>query len=100
MGAEFFIAAIKGSAWGRALEQIVSDVCKLLDADVDPTSPAADDSVRRLRQVCLEHSLGDPYIYAQWAPFIARVNRTDTVEGTNDRAWNFLAQAVHGRAGA
>jgi hypothetical protein len=68
-----------------------------LESHVDPTAPDADNPVRRFCQVCIEHALVDPHVFAQWAPFIARVNRTDTSQGARDAARDFLARAIRVR---
>ena len=56
----------------------------------------ADDLIERLRQICSAHALGDPHVYARWAPFTARVEQSEVPEGYED-GWDFLARAMRSR---
>jgi MerR family transcriptional regulator, thiopeptide resistance regulator len=96
--ADFFAAARKASSRAPIVKAVLNDADTLLDAQVDPAETDADDVVFRWRQVCSEHSLGDPYDVAQCAPFLDRVNRVNPAE-LNDAAWEFLASAVRARHG-
>jgi protein-L-isoaspartate(D-aspartate) O-methyltransferase len=92
----YFHAAIKASAVARSALEIVRDTRKLIDAHADPASPDADDVLERLNQLCAAHSLGSPYVYARFAPFIARINDVE-VTSEAQAAWDFLARAADAR---
>ena len=94
----YYLAAARASDWAPALREILRDVKTLIESRTEPESADVDDSVRRLREVCRAHSFGDPYIYTQWAPFIARVNRIEAA-AVNEEAWAFLARAIQARGG-
>ena len=96
--ANFLEAAVKASVWGQALVELIGGVKCLVDEKADATSPDADDLVERLRQICSAHALGDPHVYARWAPFTARVEQSEMPEGYED-GWDFLARAMHSRDG-
>ncbi|HEU4619934.1 MAG TPA: MerR family transcriptional regulator [Gammaproteobacteria bacterium] len=93
---DFFHAAARASRWAQALREVIGSVKPLVDSGADPATPEADEAVLRLDEICREHSLGDAYVYARWAPFILQVNRLETPEGY-EAGWDFLARALQAR---
>jgi DNA-binding transcriptional MerR regulator len=91
--ADFLAAARKASPRTFIVKQILSDARAHLDRHTDPAAGETDDVVRRWRQLCSEHLLGDPYDAARCAPFLGRVNRVDTAE-LYEPEWEFLARAI------
>jgi hypothetical protein len=52
--------------------------------------------VKRLAQICVDHSLGDPAVYARWSGAMQRDDKSAGVDATR-KAWEFLADAVRAR---
>src|ERR1700681_4930924 len=60
-------AAHVASPWHRALEPIVEEAAMLVDKKAQPPGAPAQALIARLRQICTDHSLGDPLVHARWA---------------------------------
>lgn len=96
-GANLFGAALKESARGKAMLEIIAELSKLLREYVDPESEDVDALVNRFSEACNQYQLGDPVVYARWAPFIAKANMAEGFEFEQEAAWGFLERAVRAR---
>jgi DNA-binding transcriptional MerR regulator len=92
MGA-YLRAAQAASPWNRALEPIVDEAAVLVDKKAQPSAAPAQTLVGRLRQICADHSLGDPLAHARWARAVQF--RGPGEDDVRRRAgWAFLANAI------
>jgi hypothetical protein len=91
--AAYVYAAQVVSPWHRALEPIVDEAAVLVDKKAQPSAVPAQALVVRVRQICADHSLGDPLIYVRWAR--AMEFRWPTEDSVRKEAgWTFLADAI------
>jgi DNA-binding transcriptional MerR regulator len=91
--AAYVHAAQVASPWHRGLEPIVDEAAVLVDKKTQPSSAPAQALVGRLRQVCTDHSVGDPLVYLRWAR--AMQLRWPTRDDERRQAgWTFLVSAV------
>jgi DNA-binding transcriptional MerR regulator len=92
-------AAQVASPSHRALEPIVDEAALLVDKKAQPSAAPAQALVDRLRQICADHSLGDPLVYARYT--LARQFRGPAENNARKQAaWAFLANAVEATASA
>ncbi len=95
--AAYMHAARVASPWHRALEPVVDEAAVLVDKKTQPSATRAAALVARLRQVCTDHSLGDPLDYARWARAI--LFRWPAENNARKQAgWAFLADAIRATA--
>jgi len=86
-------AAQVASPWYRALEPIVDEAAVLVGKNAKPSAAPAQALATRLRHVCVDHSLGDPLLYARWAR--ALLFRRPAEDNARAQAgWAFLADAI------
>ena len=91
--AAYVHAAQVASPWHRALEPTADEAAVLVDSTVQPSAAPAQALVGRLRQICADHSLGDPLIYVRWAR--AMEFRWPTEDSVRKEAgWTFLVDAI------
>jgi len=65
----------------------------LVDKKGQPSAAPAQALVGRLRQICADHSLGDPLVYVRWAR--ATLFRWPAEDNARKQAaWAFLADAI------
>jgi DNA-binding transcriptional MerR regulator len=93
----YFMAAVRASGWHRALMKIVDDAVILANKKVAASSASAKALASRLAQICANHSLGDPVVYAQWSRAIQRSESAD-VDAERKTAWALLANASRAEA--
>jgi len=93
---EYFMGAVKASHWHQAIMKIVDEAVILAQKKAASSAPAkalAD----RLAQICANHSLGDPHIYARWSGVMQRT-QSAAVDAERKAAWALLANANSGPA--
>jgi MerR family transcriptional regulator, thiopeptide resistance regulator len=89
----YFGAAQEASPWHKALTQTADEAAKLVEGRVDASSAPAAALADRLTQICSDHSLGDPLVYARWAG--AMQFRKSAEENARRRsAWAYLANTL------
>jgi MerR family transcriptional regulator, thiopeptide resistance regulator len=89
----YFGAAQEASPWHQALRQTADEATRLVESKVGPSSAAAMALANRLAQICSDHSLGDPLVYARWAG--AMQFRSSADENARKKsAWAYLASAL------
>jgi hypothetical protein len=94
---DYFGKAQEASSWHQSLRHVVEDATKLVESRVEASSPPAIALSGRLTQICADHSLGSPLIYARWAG--AMQYRRSTDENTRSKgAWMFLVDALQANA--
>lgn len=79
-------------------EEETDEATRLVESKVGPSSAPAMALANRLAQICSDHSLGDPLVYARWAG--AMQFRSSADENARKKsAWAYLASALqaHGR---
>jgi hypothetical protein len=93
----YFGAAQAASPWHRALRQTADEAAKLVEKKIDPSAAPAIALAKRLERICLDHSLGDPLIYARWAG--AMQFRSSAAENARRKsAWAYLTSALQAHA--
>jgi MerR family transcriptional regulator, thiopeptide resistance regulator len=90
----YFRAAVEASGWHQGLMRIVDEAATLVDKTTGPSSAPAKALARRLAQICADHSLGDPAVYARWSAAMQRGDKSADVEARRKAAWGFLASAA------
>jgi DNA-binding transcriptional MerR regulator len=91
--AAYIYAAQVASPWHRALEPVVDEAAMLVNKRAQPSAALAQALVGRLRQICADHSLGDPLVYVRWAR--AMQIRWPTADNAPKQAgWALLADAI------
>jgi MerR family transcriptional regulator, thiopeptide resistance regulator len=93
----FMAAAHRASRVGRAMEQIFRDVKVRLGRGEKADASEAKEVAARFAQLCSQHQLGDPQVYARW-----HLEFGDIIEdpelakeyGNVREMWEFLADAV------
>lgn len=65
---DYLNAAREAAPWSLAIANVTDEAAKLAETNVQPASQAARALAERLTTICSEYSLGDPLIYARWAP--------------------------------
>lgn len=90
-------AARAAAPWSQALRQVTDEATKLVEQKVEPTSEPAKALANRLARICSDHSLGDPLVYARWAP--TSLFRKPPAENARlTSAWAFLGSALEASA--
>jgi DNA-binding transcriptional MerR regulator len=92
----YFGAVQEASPWHQALRQTVDEAAKLVESKEDPSSPPAITLANRLAQICSDHALGDPLIYARWAGAMQFRSSADE-NARRQSAWAHLASALQAR---
>ena len=92
-------AAQVASPSHRALEPIVDEAAVLVDKKAQPSAAPAQALVDRLRQICADHSLGDPLVYARFSRGMQFRGPAED-NARKQAAWAFLANAVEATASA
>lgn len=69
---EFWAAAIRHSAWGKAFREVMLNVRELMQTHTDPAAAEFDAPVRRVREICAAHRLGDALTLVEWRLFTGR----------------------------
>ena len=95
---EFLRDARMASPAAREQASLVDTAKALIGKGANPASSTTDEVVRGLRQLCESYALGDPYVYARWAPHSALGNGLEPIEPRHEAEWNFLARALRARA--
>jgi hypothetical protein len=90
----YFRAAVEASAWHQRLMQIVDEAATLIEKKVGRSSAAAKALAKSLAQICADHCLGDPLVYARWSAVMQRGDRPANLEASRKAAWAFLASAL------
>jgi DNA-binding transcriptional MerR regulator len=94
----YFRAARAASPWHRALGPIANEAAELADKKAKPSAASAQALVGRVRQICADHTLGDPLVYVRNAR--AMQFRWPAEDIARKRAgWTFLAKAIEAGAG-
>jgi DNA-binding transcriptional MerR regulator len=93
----YFGAAQEASPWHQALGQNADEAAKLVHSKVDPSSAPAMVVANRLAQICADHSLGDPLVYARWAGAMQFRGSADE-NARRKSAWEYLASALQAHA--
>ena len=60
------IAAHRASKAGQAFEALFADIRKRLEGPQRAGASAATALAKRFVEICSQHGLGDPLVYAQW----------------------------------
>jgi hypothetical protein len=60
-------AAREASPWHLPVRHLTDEATTLVEQKVDPSSASAQKLARRLAEICADHSLGDPVVYAHSA---------------------------------
>jgi MerR family transcriptional regulator, thiopeptide resistance regulator len=93
----YFRAVQAATPWHRALETVADEAAALADKKAQPSAAPAQALVGRLRQVCADHTLGDPLVYVRWAR--AKQFRWPAEGIARKRAgWAFLIDAIEASA--
>ncbi len=71
----------------------------LVDKKAQPSAAPAQALVDRLRQICADHSLGDPLVYARFSRGMQFRGPAED-NARKQAAWAFLANAVEATASA
>jgi DNA-binding transcriptional MerR regulator len=90
----YFRAAVKASGWHQGLMRIVDEAVTLIHKNSGPSSAPAKALAHRLAQICTDHSLGDPAVYARWSAAMQRGDKSADVDARRKAAWGFLASAA------
>jgi len=93
----YFMAAVRASGWHQALMKIVDESVLLAKKKLDPSSAPVKALANRLAQICVNHSLGDPVVYARWSSAMQRSEEAD-VDAERKAAWSLLANAIQPEA--
>jgi DNA-binding transcriptional MerR regulator len=93
----YFGAAQEASPWHQALRQTAEEAAKLLDSRVEPSAAPATALAERLAQICSDHSLGDPLIYARWASAM-QFRRSVDENARWKSAWAYLASVLQAQS--
>ena len=86
-------AARAAAPWSRALTQVTDETKQLVERKAKPTSEPAQALANRVALICSDHSLGDPLIYARWAP-TSLFGKPSDENSRLTSAWAFLASAL------
>jgi MerR family transcriptional regulator, thiopeptide resistance regulator len=91
--AAYIRAAQVASPWHRALEPLEDEAVVLVDKKAQPSGAPVQALVGRLRQICADHSLGDPLVHVRWVRAI--LFRWPAEDNARKQAgWAFLANAI------
>jgi hypothetical protein len=90
----YFMAAAKASGWNQGLMQIADEAVMLVERKAEPSSAPAKTLVKRLAQICADHSLGDPAVYARWSTAMQRDDESADLDARRKAGWEFLTRAV------
>jgi len=90
---DFFSAAQEASSWHQALAKTADEATKLVRSKTSPSSAKAAMLARRLKAICLEHSVGDPSIYSRWAGAM-QFRKSAGENARLKAAWVYLAHAL------
>jgi MerR family transcriptional regulator, thiopeptide resistance regulator len=89
----YFSVAQEASPWHQELRQTADEAGTLVESKVDSSSAVAIALANRLAQICSDHSLGDPLVYARWAG--AMQFRGSAAENARKKsAWAYLVRAL------
>jgi hypothetical protein len=94
----YFRLAVEASGWHQALMRIVDEAATLVGTKTGASSAPAKTLAHRLAQICADHSLGDPAVYARWSSAMQSGDKPAEVEARRKAAWGLLVNAV--QAGA
>ena len=86
---QFLIRAQLQSARRKHTRTLLQELTELAAKGAAFTSPEVQALVARYREVCRQHSLGDPLVFAQWSRQADRMLAPDMVE-----SWGILEQAL------
>lgn len=92
----YFAEAERRSTQCRRLDQLLCAAKEIIRSGGQASSAEAAGLIRQFRQICREHELGDPLIYAQWAA-LARPPPLNMSEVEDDAIWRFVADAIRAR---
>jgi len=90
-------AAQVASPSHRALEPIVDEAAVLVEKKAQPSAAAVQALVDRLRQICADHSLGDPLVFARFARAM-QCREPAEDKARKQAAWAFLVNAIEAAA--
>ena len=95
----YWTEATKHSAWAKALRQVALEIREMTRTRSDPTSADFDGPVRRLREICAEHALGDALTFAQWRRFTHNIYEPyfSATEDMFNAEWEFIQRALQAR---
>jgi hypothetical protein len=88
----YFMDAVKASPWHQAIMKIVDEAVILAQKKAGSSSAPAKALADRLAQICADHSLGDPLVYARWSGAMQRT-QSGAVDAERKAAWALLANA-------
>jgi len=94
---EFCTAAHNASEWGKALDELVHEANALIAGRECPESHAVQGLASRFADLCQQHALGDPIVYARWAAEFAKPRSGHTgarASEKNRAAWELLIDGV------
>lgn len=94
---DYFRAAQEASPWQQALTPTADEAAKLIERKVDPSSAMARALTDRLMQICSDHALGEPLVYARWAGAM-QFRESAEVNARRTSAWMYLASALQATA--
>jgi hypothetical protein len=89
----YFGAAQEASPWHQALRQTAEEATSLLERRVEPSAAPARVLAERLAQICTDHNLGEPLLYARWASAM-QFRRSVDENARWKSAWAYLASAL------
>ena len=92
----FMIDAHRASKSGQAMEGVVREARALLARREEPHAPAAKALGQRVAQICSQHNLGSPHVYARWHLEFGAIFSAPE-EPFDEKArevWQFLADAT------
>jgi DNA-binding transcriptional MerR regulator len=94
---DYFHAAQEAAPWHQALRQAADEAAKLAESKMSPSSAPAMALANRLAQICADHCLGDPLVYARWAGAMQFRSSADE-NARKSSTWAYLASALQPRA--
>lgn len=99
---DYWTEATKQSAWAQAFRQVVLEIRKMIQTQSDPASADFDGPVRRIREICTEHALGDALTFTEWRRFTRSIYGpyVSATEDMCDPEWEFIQRALQARDGA
>jgi DNA-binding transcriptional MerR regulator len=96
---DYWTQATKQSAWAKAFRQVMLEIRESIKTQSDPAAADFDGAVRRIREICAEHALGDALIFAEWRRFTRNIYgpHMSAVEDLFDAEWEFIHRAIQAR---
>ncbi len=96
---KFWASALKASAYGVALSELMHQVREIMKTQSDPASAALDGPVQRIREICAEHGLGDALLLAEFRCFSWEFYGDSSTGDPLNLEWEFMERALRVRQG-